>query len=324
MADRTTNDNNMVVEFDKGKYSFPIADGVTLGVGALVQLASGFLDHWDEAGIFIGIVVSGEDTGKLTSESAGTLKGNTSLTPDPRAYVDTSGAILTRQTSVAGTPTQAKVGDQIWSADSDADSITLSTTGNESIGRLWDFRSSTDVDIKLFPASRAASLAGIASLTDNSTGTGTDTIAAGVGISTMHFPFEFITSTSAINVADAFVPGFKFKILDWAWVDGGTALVGSSGSRVANMEIGSTDVGSTPSTCTVIQSGTAAGRRIDGTAVSGANTGSNSDSFSIEIASGGTDITAGNGGFHVVIQNMDTADASKSLSDKINEILATQ
>lgn len=160
-------------------------------------------------------------------------------------------------------------------------------------------------------------------ITDSGTGTVSDTIAAGVGVSTMHFPFEFTTSTSAIDVVTAFVPGYKFKILDWAWVDGGTLLVGSSGSRIANMEIDTTDVGTSPSTCTVIQSGTADGRRIDGAAVSGANTGSASDTFSIEIASGGTDITAGNGAFHIVIQNMDTADAFASIADKWNEIRTT-
>lgn len=160
-------------------------------------------------------------------------------------------------------------------------------------------------------------------ITDSGTGIVSDSIAAGVGISTMHFPFEFTTSTSAIDVVTAFVPGYKFKILDWAWVDGGTLLVGASGSRVANMEIGSTDVGTSASTCTVVQASTADGRRIDGTAVSGANTGSASDTFSIEIASGGTDITAGNGAFHIVIQNMDTADAFAAISDKWNELRTT-
>lgn len=160
-------------------------------------------------------------------------------------------------------------------------------------------------------------------ITDSGTGTVSDTIAAGVGVSVMSFPFEFTTNTSAIDVVTAFVPGYKFKILDWAWVDGGTLLVGSSGSQVVNMEIGTTDVGTSPSTITVVQSGTADGRRIDGTTVTGANTGSASDTFSIEIANSGTDITAGNGAFHVVIQNMDTADAFASISDKWNEIRTT-
>ena len=151
-------------------------------------------------------------------------------------------------------------------------------------------------------------------ITDNGTGSDVAAFAAGVGRYIASFPFEFITSTSAIDVATAFTPGHRFKIISWSWIDGGTALVGGSGSRVANMEIGTTDVGTTPSTCTVVQASTAPGRRIDGTAVSGANVGSASDTFSIEIASGGTDITAGNGAFHVVIQNMDTADAFAALS----------
>jgi len=191
----------------------------------------------------------------------------------------------------------------------DADKITLNTGGTMGLFGKDPISQRSD-------ASQVA-------ITDNSTGTVSDTVAAGVGISTMHFPFEFVTSTSAIDVVTAFVPGFKFKILDWAWVDGGTDLVGASGSRVANMEIGAVDVGTSPSTLTVVQASTAPGRRIDGTAVAGANTGSASDTFSIEIASGGTTITAGNGSFSVVIQNMDTADAVASISDKWNEIRTT-
>ncbi len=191
----------------------------------------------------------------------------------------------------------------------DADKITLTTDAEFGMGGSTPIAQRSD-------ASQVA-------ITDSTGGTVADTLTATVGISTMSFPFEFITSTSAIDVVTAFVPGFKFKILDWAWVDGGTLLVGGSGSRVANMEIGTTDVGTSPSTCTVVQASTAQGRRIDGAAVAGANTGSATDTFSIEIASGGTDITAGNGAFHVVIQNMDTADAFASMSDKWNELRTT-
>ena len=148
---------------------------------------------------------------------------------------------------------------------------------------------------------------------DSSTGTAGNAIAAGVGVYTLTVPWTWATSTSAIDVMTAIVPGHAFKVLAWDWTDGGTVLVGASGSRVANLEIGTTDVGTVASTCTVVQAGTANGRRIAGTTVTGANTGSATDTLSVEIASGGTTITAGDGAFHIKIQNMDTANALASL-----------
>jgi len=148
MADRTT---TKIIETrpSAGRDSFPIADGVTVAAGTLVQLEAGFLNHWDDSAsndVFVGIVIGGEDRA-----GDGIIIGETSDTPDPRAFVDTSGVILMHLDSINGTPSQAKVGDLIYCDDSDTDNMDLQASGNtNAIGVLWEFRSTTDCDVKLF------------------------------------------------------------------------------------------------------------------------------------------------------------------------------
>lgn len=145
-------------------------------------------------------------------------------------------------------------------------------------------------------------------ITDNTTGTTTATFAAGVGVYDLNFHCSLV-STGAVDLVTAIVPGHKFKILSWEFTTD-VPGVGSGASRVANLEIGTTDVGTTPSTLTLTEAGTSlAGERTAATAVAGANTGTASDTLSIEIAAGGTDFSAGTGTFVIKIQNMDTADA---------------
>lgn len=156
-------------------------------------------------------------------------------------------------------------------------------------------------------------------VTDNTTGTVGNTFAAGAGVSTLIFPATLpVGGTSAVDQVTAFTPGYKFKILAWSYQEA-VAATGSGGSRVYNMEIGTTDVGTSPSTVTITTASAAVGRVIAGTTVTGANTGSASDTVSIEVAASGTTHDAGSGAFHVRIQNMDTADAIASLADKSNE-----
>ncbi len=179
-------------------------------------------------------------------------------------------------------------------------------------------------------------------ITDNTTGSTTATFAAGVGVYDLTFHCSLI-STGAKDLVTAIVPGHKFKILSWEFTTD-VPGVGSGASRVFNMEIGTTDVGTSPSTLTLTEAGTSdAGERTAGAAVSGANTGTSTDTFSIEVATGGTDFSAGSGTFVVKIQNMDMADciagictaqtanlaaitsardAIKELATKINAIIA--
>lgn len=164
-------------------------------------------------------------------------------------------------------------------------------------------------------------LSGVTVLTDNSTGTAGDTIAAGVGVVKLFFPHTFIGGTAAAEPVTAHVLGFKFKILSWVFVTE-VLLVGASGSRVANMEINATDVGTVASTITIPIANAAVGTITSGTAVSGTNTGTVTDTFSIELQAGGTAFTAGSGTFVITVQNMDDADAIASIAAKVNSLIA--
>lgn len=156
--------------------------------------------------------------------------------------------------------------------------------------------------------------AGTTTFTDNTTGTAGTTLAAGAGCFTLTIPCTFPAGTSAGDVITNYVLGYKFKILAWSFTTD-VPGVGAGASRVFNMEIGTTDVGTVPSTITCTEASTSdIGEQTAGTAVSGANTGASTDSFSIEVANGGTAFTAGSGFFTVKIQNLDTADAIASLA----------
>lgn len=135
-----------------GRDSFPIADGIILFAGTLVQLSSGFLDHWDDAGAgstFMGVLLGGDDRA-----GDGTIIGETSDALPPEGHVDTSGVVLMHLDSIDGTPTQAKVGDLVFAATSNTDDLDLQASGNtDPIGWLIRFRSATDCDVRLFTPS---------------------------------------------------------------------------------------------------------------------------------------------------------------------------
>lgn len=145
---------------NSGVGSYVIADGVTLYEGQLVQLESGYLNHWDKTGKFLGILVGGDDRA-----GDGVIIGETSDTPPPEGRVDESGVVL-MHVAVAGSPTIADVGGLVYANDSDVANLTKTDAANAVVGRLVRFRSASDCDVQLFtPAEHAA---GIADATWNS------------------------------------------------------------------------------------------------------------------------------------------------------------
>jgi hypothetical protein len=127
-----------------GTGAYPIADGVTIYEGQLVQLESGYLNHWDETGKFLGVLTGGQDRA-----IDGVLLGETADTPPPEGFVDESGVTL-MHVAVAGTVTQADVGVLVYCADSNPANLTKTDTTNPPVGRLKRFRSATDCDVELF------------------------------------------------------------------------------------------------------------------------------------------------------------------------------
>lgn len=161
-------------------------------------------------------------------------------------------------------------------------------------------------------------------LTDNSTGTASNTIAAGVGISTLTIPLTSLAtglSTAALDLLTGYVPGYRFKLLAFDFV---TTIVGAGAgaSQVFNLEIGAVNVTGGVLTVNLASTDTI-GEITSGTAITAANIGTAADSISLEMAVGGTAFTSGSGYFVIRIQNMDTADSIASLSDHINDLIAS-
>lgn len=123
-----------------GQRTHIITNAVQLFAGALVGWSNvdGFLDFFDNLALtrFAGLCL--ED--KL---------GNTSATPAVRARVDESGAVL-REVTLLGTPTQAKVGEPVYTTDGNFATLTLTAGVSPAIGIMADFKSVTDQDVQLF------------------------------------------------------------------------------------------------------------------------------------------------------------------------------
>ena len=153
-------------------------------------------------------------------------------------------------------------------------------------------------------------------VTDNSTGTVSDTVAAGVGVMTVSIPVNLASITGTQDILTTYTPGYKFKILA---LDFAVNVPVTTGSKLAsiNAEIGTTNltggvIALTSANCTPM------GAVVAGSAITAANTGSAADTISFEAASV-TAFSEGSGEILMKIQNMDTADAIASLSDKSNE-----
>jgi hypothetical protein len=158
--------------------------------------------------------------------------------------------------------------------------------------------------------------------TDNTGGTASDTLAAGVGISTLTIPLTSLAtglSTLAIDLLTGYVPGYAFKLLSFDFVTT-IAGTGAGASQTFNLEIGSTDVTGGVLNVTLASTDTI-GEVTAGTAITAANTGTAASAISIEMAAGGTVFTAGSGYFVIKIQNMDTANAVASLAEHIDDLI---
>ncbi len=152
--------------------------------------------------------------------------------------------------------------------------------------------------------------AAITSITDSSTGTAGNTIAAGVGIYPLTFSFLAPTFANGDMITGLVIP-HKFKILK---LDSVCTAAVTTGAKTAtlNLEIGTTNL--TGGVLTL--DGTVAlGAYEAATAITAANTGAAGDNISLEAASV-TTFVEGSFTITIWIQNMDTADAAASLAAK--------
>jgi len=158
-----------------------------------------------------------------------------------------------------------------------------------------------------------------ATMTDNSTGAASTTVAAGVGMETIVLPVDLASITGAADVLTNYTPLYKFKILSVSFAVSKPVTTGGKAADL-NLEIGTTNVTGgvvslTSANCTPL------GALVAGTAITAANTGSASDTISVEAANV-TAFVEGQGYLLVRTQNMDTADAAASIVDQVNKLVA--
>ncbi len=109
-------------------------------------------------------------------------------------------------------------------------------------------------------------------------------------------------STAAIDLMTGYTPGFPFKIVGLTFTTT-VAGTGTSASQTFNLEIGTTNV--TGGVLNLLLADTATiGTIKSATAITALNTGSATDTISLEMAASGTVFTAGAGYFTITLQNL--------------------
>ncbi len=160
----------------------------------------------------------------------------------------------------------------------------------------------------------------IASLTDSTTGTAGDTLAATAGVNTIAIPIQLAAmTTSAADLITNYVPGYAFELLSAEFVTT-TIGAGASASQVLNFEIGTTNVTGGVLTLLLADTNTL-GKKTAATAITAANAGTAADTISLEVAATGTVFTAGAGVLLLKLRNMDTVNAIASNAAKVNALL---
>lgn len=153
------------------------------------------------------------------------------------------------------------------------------------------------------------------SLTDNSTGTASNTIAAGTGVYTLAFYIEAAVIANGDLLTD-YVPGHRFKILKF---DARCAKPVTTGAKASNLNLEIDSANLTGGVVALAET-YALGAAQAGTTVTGNNIGTATQSVSI-IAGGTTAFVEGAFWLLISIQNLDSADAVASLAHHVNDLI---
>lgn len=155
-------------------------------------------------------------------------------------------------------------------------------------------------------------------LTDNSTGTASNVIAAGAGQFTLSVFFRAAAITGNVLLY-TYTPGFAFKIIR---ISASVVDAITTGAKAATL---TTAIAGTPTTGgIVIMSGTYAlgTEQASSAAVTANNTGTSVQAITV-TASAVTAFVEGGFMLHIQLQNLDTANAIASLADHINDVLTS-
>lgn len=160
-------------------------------------------------------------------------------------------------------------------------------------------------------------LADVAQFTDNTGGTASNILAAGVGKTPVPI-FIDLTKLANGDVLTTITPGFAGRVLAVDFFVHAAVTTAAKAADI-NIEIGTTNltggvVGLTSDNCTP------AGAKVAGSAVTADNTFSASDTISIEAANV-TAFVEGSGWLVLTLQNDDTRNAIASLAGKVNDVV---
>jgi hypothetical protein len=162
-------------------------------------------------------------------------------------------------------------------------------------------------------------VADLTALTDSTTGTAADTLAAGVGVETIWLPMITLAEVADGDLITDLTLGYKFKILSVAFVVD-TAVTTAAKATTLTVEIGA--VATTGGALALTSANcTPKGAVVAGTAITALNTGSAAATISL-VAASTTTFVEGKGSVVLTVQNMDTADAVASLADRINDTIS--
>jgi len=150
MTALTANAPNLKTQPNARTRTFQVKNAQTIYHGALVALDSGYLVPWsDTSGLqFLGVFEGFEPI--ITDDGIIAIVGDTGNAPDIRGIVDVSGAYL-NGVDVTGVSAITSLGAQVFGPDDNY--ATPSLTGTVDVGPIgWlaDFRSATDMDVKLY------------------------------------------------------------------------------------------------------------------------------------------------------------------------------
>lgn len=173
-----------------------------------------------------------------------------------------------------------------------------------------------DFDAAALQALNAILLSGIGTFTDNTTGTASDTLAAGVGVSTLAL-FVNLSAITATTIF-SFTPGFAFKVLA---IQFSSEIAVTTGAKAATLTPAIAGSGVTGGALALTSANcTPKGTTVSGSSITANNTGTAAQTLSL-AASSVTAFSEGTGWVLLRIQNMDQANSIASLADKVNDIL---
>jgi hypothetical protein len=273
-----------------GKFLFlPIAAATKIpaGVIACTDAAGRLVNGSDTAGL--RIAGRAEETGDNSAGAAGDLSMNVRKGSFKFANSGTNAI------------TAAMVGKIAYIEDNQT--VASTTTNKIAAGRILGI----DADLGVWVA---IGYAASGSFIDNSGGTASATLAAGVGVMTVSLPLV-LSKLGNADVLTAYVPGYAFKILSATVAVTSPVTTAAKAAtltpKITGVAITGGVVALTSANCTPL------GALVAGTAVTALNTGAATDSITI-TGSAVTAFVEGEAVLLLKLQNLDTANAVASLA----------